>query len=226
MRQLIQLRLNLGHNLLQKLWWVFRLLLIVWLIVTTITLVFASFQPVDAFFVLGGSIRREIYMAQVSKKNPDIPIVISGGSLDPCIWLIFHRENNTSARLWLESCAKSTFDNFYYGVPIFQKWQVHKVKLITSGSHVFRARLMAQIIFGSHGIWVEWETVPEVGIPGNQESWYKTILDVMRISLWAVISQFIQPQCLHITKLADVDMDFWQIQGFKCHYQGKLRIDN
>lgn len=83
---------------------------------------------------------------------------------------------------------------------------------------------MAQIILGSHGIWVEMETVPEVGIPGNQESWYKNILDVIRISLWAMISQFVQPQCSHITNLIDVDMQFWQYTGFKCERHAELII--
>ncbi len=52
----------------RKLWRLLRniafglcLILLSWLTFTTITLVFASSQPVDAFFVLGGSIVREIY---------------------------------------------------------------------------------------------------------------------------------------------------------------------
>jgi uncharacterized SAM-binding protein YcdF (DUF218 family) len=49
-----------------------------------------------------------------------------------------------------------------------RSWRVKEVKLITSSTHSFRAKLMAQIILGAHEIWVETETVREIGIPGNQ----------------------------------------------------------
>ncbi|MTJ06881.1 YdcF family protein [Anabaena sp. UHCC 0204] len=218
-------RLSKFHKLwrlLQKLLWGLRLLLISWLVFTTITLVSASLKPVDAFFVLGGSIRREIHVAQLAKQSPHIPILISSGSQDPCIWLIFQREAAGFQQVSLENCANSTFDNFYYGTPILRNWGIHKVKLITSGTHFFRANLMARIILGSHGIWVESAVVKEKGVPANQEYWYKTILDVIRSLIWAILSQFIYPQCSHIIKLVDVDMSFWEQKGFRCEHQGGL----
>jgi hypothetical protein len=72
-------------QLLQKLFWVLRQFLISWLAFTTITLIFSSSHPVDAFFVLGGSIQQEIYLAQLATQYPHIPILISSGSEDPCI---------------------------------------------------------------------------------------------------------------------------------------------
>jgi hypothetical protein len=99
---------------------------------------------------------------------------------------------------------------------------VKKVKLITSGTHVFRARLMAQIILGAHGIWVETETVKEIGIPGNREYWIKTGLDIIRSLVWALLSQVIQPPCSQVTKLVDVDIQAWQQRGFQCEHQGQL----
>ncbi|MTJ54878.1 YdcF family protein [Anabaena sp. UHCC 0253] len=218
-------RLSKFHKLwrlLQKLFWGLRLLLISWLVFTTITLVSASLKPVDAFFVLGGSIRREIHVAQLAKQSPLIPILISSGSQDPCIWLIFQREVAGFQQVSLENCATSTFDNFYYGTPILRSWGIHKVKLITSGTHFFRANLMARIILGSHGIWVESAVVKEKGVPANQEYWYKTILDITRSLIWAILSQFIYPQCSHIVKLVDVDMPFWEQKGFRCENQGGL----
>ena len=206
--------------MLQKLGCGLCLIFVIWLIFTTITLVFASSQPVDAFFVLGGSIRREIYVAQQAKQYPQTPILISHGSQDPCIWLIFQREAADLQNVWLEKCANSTFENFYYGIPILRRWGVHKVKLITSPTHLPRAKWMAQILLGAHGIWVEPDIVQESGIPGNHESWVKTVLDVTRSLLWAVLSQIIQPQCSNVTRLAEVDMQAWQHQGFKCEHQG------
>ncbi|BAY12915.1 YdcF family protein [Calothrix sp. NIES-2098] len=193
-----------------------------WLICTTITLVSVSSQPVDAFFVLGGSIQREIYVAKEAKNYPNIPILISHGSPDPCIWLIFQRENTGLQNIWLENCANSTWGNFYYSIPILRRWKVHKVKLITSPTHLPRAKWMAQILLGANGIWVEPDIVQEQGVPGNHEFWLKTGLDVSRSLIWAGFSQFIQPQCAKVTRLAEVDMQAWQSQGFKCERQGNL----
>lgn len=217
-------KLKKRWQILQKLTWGLCLVLASWLIITTITLVFASSQGVDAFFVLGGSIRREIYVAQIAKEYPQVPILISTGSPDPCIWLIFQREVDDLSKVWLEKCANSTFENFYYGIPIFKRWRVHKVKLITSATHLPRAKLMAQILFGSHGIWVEVEVVKETGIPGNQESRIKTGLDVTRSLLWAILSQVIHPQCSDVIQLSQVDMASWERRGFRCEHQGNLGI--
>ncbi|BAY76869.1 hypothetical protein NIES25_33270 [Nostoc linckia NIES-25] len=211
--------LNLWQ-LLQKLTVGVYFVLGAWLIFTTITLVYASSQPVDTFFVLGGSIRRETYVVQQAKQYPQIPILISHGSPDPCIWLIFQREFASLENVWLEKCANSTFENFYYSIPLLRKWGVHKVKLITSPTHLPRAKWMAQILLGAHGIWVEPEIVQESGVPGNQESWLKTGLDLTRSLFWAILSQIIQPQCSNVTRLADVDIQAWQSRGFRCEHQG------
>ena len=207
-------------QLLQKIFGVLCLVLGSWLIFTTITLVSASSEPVDAFFVLGGSIRREIYMAQQAQQYPQTPILISQGSPESCLLLIFHKEAADLQNVWLERCANSTFGNFYYGIPILQRWGVHKVKLVTSPTHLPRAKWMAQILFGAHGIWVEPEIVQEQGIPGNRESWLKTGLDLTRSLLWAILSQVIQPQCSSVTKLAEVDISVLQHRDLKCEHQG------
>ncbi|MFN6569918.1 YdcF family protein [Dendronalium sp. ChiSLP03b] len=207
-------------QLLQKVGCGLCLIFGIWLICTTIALVFAFSQPIDAFFVLGGSIRREIYVAQKAKQYPQTPILISHGSQAPCMWLIFQREAAEMENVWLENCANSTFDNFYYGIPILRRWGVHKVKLITSLTHLPRAKWMAQILLGAHGIWVEVDIVEEQGVPGNRESRLKTGLDITRSLFWAGLSQFIQPQCSNVTRLAEVNMQAWQHRGFKCERQG------
>ncbi|MHC5597215.1 MAG: YdcF family protein, partial [Nostoc sp.] len=90
-KSLISIKKNSANlwQMLQKLTGGLYFILATWLIFTTITLVFAYSQPVDAFFVLGGSISRETYVAQQAKQYPQTPILISHGSPDPCIWLIF-----------------------------------------------------------------------------------------------------------------------------------------
>ncbi len=210
---------------LQRLTFGLCLVLILWLLFNTITLVSASSKQIDAFFVLGGSIRREIHVAELAKQYPQTPILISRGSPDPCIWLIFQRQAlERMQNVWLEKCADSTFANFYYSIPILRRWKVHKVKLITSPTHLPRAKWMAQILFGVHGIWVETEIVQEQGVPGNQESWLKTGLDVTRSLLWAGLSQIIQPQCPDIIRLVDVNIAAWQRRSFKCERQGNLSV--
>ncbi|WP_017663094.1 YdcF family protein [Baaleninema simplex] len=182
--------------------------------------------PLDAVFVLGGSIKRELYISKYARSHPDIPILISSGSQPPCIYLIFQRDNAPMDNVWLENCARSTFDNFYYGLPILERWGVRRVKLVTSASHLPRSLWLAQIVLGAHGIWVEPEIVPEVGVPGNNEFFIKTILDVMRSLLWAVISQIYTPACQQETHLADVDIEAWKTSGFRCEHQAQIKDDS
>jgi uncharacterized SAM-binding protein YcdF (DUF218 family) len=198
-------------------------LLLVWLGTIALSLSLSSTKPVDGILVLGGSVRREIYAAQLAKQFPQVPILISQGSADPCIWLIFERSQAPVDRVWLEHCAESTFGNFYFAVPILRQWQAHKVKLITSGSQATRAKLLAQILLGAHGIAVETDVVQEIGIPGNRESYLKTGLDVTRSLGWAVVSQFYSPKCVNILPLRSVDLKAWRKQGFVCERQGDLR---
>ncbi|MFW6358035.1 MAG: YdcF family protein [Chroococcales cyanobacterium] len=173
-------------------------------------------KPVDAYFVLGGSIQREIHVAQLAKENPDIPILISNGSDAPCVWILFQREGANLDSVWLEKCAKNTFRNFYYSVPILRQWGGNHVKLITSETHLPRAKWMAKIQFAAQGIWVTVDIAKETGIPGNREYWWKTFLDVTRSLLWGFVSPLIQPQCQDIIKLGDVNMSAWEEIGFKC----------
>ncbi|WP_051035303.1 hypothetical protein [Crinalium epipsammum] len=73
----------------------------------------AASRRVDAFFVLGGSIQREIYVAQLAQQYPEIPILISQGSEEPGVLRLFRREQALIEQVWLEKCDKFTFDNFY-----------------------------------------------------------------------------------------------------------------
>lgn len=184
----------------------------------------AAKSPVDAILVLGGSINREIYVTKLAKDNPQIPILISSGSQEPCIKFIFERELAPQDRVWLEKCAKSTFGNFYFSIPILKQWGARKVKIITSPSHLPRAKWLAQILFAARNIWVEVELVEEQGIPGNRESGLKTILDVGRSLIWATISQvYSPPQCSATTKMTEVNLNDWCQKVFKCEYQGQVK---
>ena len=194
------------------------------LLMNTLRLLRVESAPVDAFFVLGGSIRREVYVAELAKQYPETRILISQGSKDPCILLIFQKYEAPIRQVWLEKCADSTFGNFFFNIPILKQWGVRKVKLITSPTHLPRAKWMAQILLGANGIWVDVDAVKERGIPGNQESWVKTGLDLTRSAIWAFLSQAIQPPCSHVTPLTDVDLKVWRKSGFQCETQWWLKL--
>lgn len=199
------------------------LMVLAWLLNNCLVLQRAATHPVDALFVLGGSIRREIYVAEQAQRHPTLPILISQGSKAPCVWLIFDRIQAPKERVWLEGCARSTFDNFVYGLPILQQWQVHKVKLVTSSTHLPRAKWLAQIILGAHGIWVDVDLAAEQGVPANKESRLKTGLDVTRSFVWAIVSQFYSPRCTQLVSLTQVNLAAWRSQGFRCEHQGGVK---
>jgi uncharacterized SAM-binding protein YcdF (DUF218 family) len=198
------------------------LLILSWMGINIAALRSAAAHPVEAFLVLGGSIRREIYAAELAKQQPHVPVLISQGSEDPCIWLIFQNLDVPLHQVWLEKCAESTFGNFFFSLPILQQWQVHKVKLVTSATHLPRALWLAHILLGAHGIWVEPDIAVEQGVPGNRESWGKTGLDVTRSLLWAVASYLYQPHCTDVKRLSAVNIAAAQRQGFDCEHQAGL----
>ncbi|MEO0869280.1 MAG: YdcF family protein [Cyanobacteria bacterium J06642_11] len=183
----------------------------------------ASQQATDAYLVLGGSIRREMHMAQLATDTAQSqPILISSGSMDPCIRLLFEQAGAPLDQVWLEDCAQSTLGNFVYTVPILERWNVHHVTLVTSGSHSRRAVTMARILLGVQGLWVSPLIVDETGIPGNQESLVKTSLDIGRSIGWAIVAQFHKPRCPGLTPLDSVDLEQWRQRGFKCEHQGGI----
>lgn len=179
-------------------------------------------QPIDTVLVLGGSIRREMVAAQAAKIHPDRRILISSGSPPPCTFLVFAREGSLSDRIWLETCARSTFANFYYSTPILRRWQSRHVQLLTSPSHLPRALWLARIHLGIQGIWVSLKPVDETGVPGNQETLMKTILDVGRSLLWAVVSLGVKPECDRTFPLTTVDLNAALETGFHCEHQGQI----
>lgn len=185
-------------------------------------LAIAASGPTDALWVLGGSIRREMAAADWAARHPNQPILISGGSKPPCIRALFDRAGLSGDRIWLEQCAQSTFGNCYWSLPLLQQWGVKRVSLLTSGSHQWRAGWMARLILGSHGIWVDVVTVPESGVPANQEYALKTWLDLGRAGAWAVGSHFSHPQCQRVDRLDRINIKAWCQQGFRCEHQARL----
>ena len=181
-------------------------------------------QPPDAVLVLGGSIRREIVIADAVAQGNSLPVLISHGAAPPCTRLVFERVAAPIDQVWLESCAESTFDNYRYSLPTLKQWGTQHVVVVTSPTHVPRAAWLARILLSSHGIWVEMQLVEEIGIPANVETPLKTVLDVGRSLVWAIISQLYRPVCDRVFPLSSVDLAEWTAQGFQCEHQADIQI--
>ncbi|PSF39334.1 hypothetical protein C7H19_00670 [Aphanothece hegewaldii CCALA 016] len=179
-------------------------------------------QDVDAILVLGGSVQREIYATELADAYPKLPILISQGSSEPCIVDLFRFTGSRKSNVWLEKCANSTFENFFFSVPILKDWGVHKVKVVTSPTHLPRAEWLVKIHLGAQGIAAEMSIVKETGIPGNNESLIKTGLDITRSMVWGIFSQIIRPYCSDVTELSKVDLNNWKNQNYQC--ESRLRL--
>lgn len=179
-------------------------------------------QPIDAVLGLGGSIRREIAIADSVAQGSPLPVLISQGSQPPCIRQLYDRVAAPVDHTWLETCAQSTFDNYRYSVPTLRQWQAHHVQVVTSPSHLPRAAWLAYIMLGSHGLWPELRLVEETGIPGNVEYPLKTVADVGRSLVWAIVSQIFNPPCRDVFPLQSVDLEDWHAIGFTCEHQGHI----
>src|SRR5262245_52288346 len=81
-----------------------------WLTLRGIQLWIASGEPVGVYFVLGGSPYREVQAAQLAKQHPEIPVLISSGSPEPCIFLMFKKLGAPVNNVWTEQCARNTFE--------------------------------------------------------------------------------------------------------------------
>ena len=64
-------------------------LLLVLILVRLTELAIGYHSEVQAYLVLGGSAKREVYAAGLAKAHPQRLIIISGGSPDPCVHLLF-----------------------------------------------------------------------------------------------------------------------------------------
>lgn len=179
-------------------------------------------RPIDAVLVLGGSIYREIYAAELAKRYPDLPILISHGSDDPCIVKIFQYFEARMNNVWLEKCAQSTFENFVFSVPILKGWGARHVKVITSFSHLPRAKWLAQIHFAAQGMAIEVDTPEERGRPGNNEFPVKTLLDVTRSIFWAGVAQLVAVPCWDVIELDRIDLKEWVSQPYRCEYHPQI----
>jgi uncharacterized SAM-binding protein YcdF (DUF218 family) len=118
------------------------------------------FLKPEAIFVLGGHEERERFAAQLARQHPNLPVWVSSGSPSGYVKRIFAEEGVESDRLHLDYQAKDTVTNFTCLVEELKAGGIDSVYLVTSDSHMGRARLVGEIVFGSQGIAIEPVAVP------------------------------------------------------------------
>jgi uncharacterized SAM-binding protein YcdF (DUF218 family) len=137
-------------------------------------------QP-EAVFVLGGHEERERFAAKLAQKHPNLPIWVSSGSPQDYAEKIFAKAGIESDRLHLDYRAKDTVTNFTTIVDELNARGINSVYLVTSESHMPRARLIGQIVFGSRGIVFKPLSVPSDSPPEPLE---KCLRDGARAIFW------------------------------------------
>lgn len=89
---------------------------------------------------------RSVYAAELSKRWPDTPVVISGGSPDPArppsaaaMRDELVRRGVRADRIWLEARSRTTHENAAFTADLLRARRVTHVVLVTSASHMRRA---------------------------------------------------------------------------------------
>lgn len=137
----------------------------------------------QAILTLGGTPEREEFTAKFAQTYPYLPIWISSGSSPEEIEEIFRNAGTTKANLHIDRRAVDTVTNFTTLVKDLQKERIQHLYLITSCFHMPRAKAIATVILGSHGIVF---TPICIHSWGNPESKVRIWRDVGRAFFWLI----------------------------------------
>ncbi|WP_233747524.1 YdcF family protein [Leptodesmis sichuanensis] len=137
-------------------------------------------QP-QAILVLGGAPERENFAANFARQHPELPIWISSGSNIEYTEDVFSKAGISFNRLHLDRTAVDTVTNFTTLVDELRSKGITSVYLVTSDTHMGRASLVGEIVFGSRGILLKPVSVPSTH---QSEPWQKTARDGARALLW------------------------------------------
>ncbi len=166
-------------------YWILTLagFILVLLSIIPIRIVIASYiapRP-QAILTLGGSLGREEFTAEFAQYFPDLEIWVSSGLPPQKSREIFQAAGIPDSRIHLDYRAVDTVTNFTTLVADFQQRQINHVYLITSDFHMPRAKAIATIVLGSHGI-----TFTPVSIPSDRqkESRLRILRDIGRSLVW------------------------------------------
>ena len=141
----------------------------------------------QAIFVLNGDQRRIQFAAQLWQSHSHLDIWVSAVSNleEQHYGNIFRQAGIPAGQIHFDRCATDTVTNFTCTVDDFLAKKLEHLYLITSDYHTPRARAIASLILGSHGIALTFLPVPSGGIPS--ESRFRIFRDCIRSILWIVV---------------------------------------
>jgi len=137
----------------------------------------------QAILTLGGRWQRETYTARFALAHPTLPIWISSGLQPDRVLPMFEGLGIEGDRLTLDYRAVDTVTNFTTLVPDLKARHIRHLYLITSDFHMARARAIATIVLGSHGI--AFTPVPVISLESS-ESPFRIARDMIRSWFWLV----------------------------------------
>ncbi len=140
---------------LKKYWiWALTALIVTLLLIIPVRLAIAFHQAPQpqAILTLGAWIDREEYTAELARWYPSLEIWVSSGSPPSMAYEIFRAAGIPDSRLHLDYRAVDTVTNFTTLVSDFKHRNFQHLYLITSASHMPRAKAIATLILGSRGI--------------------------------------------------------------------------
>lgn len=175
------------RNLIRKYFYVFLIgFLISLLSIIPLRSMITSWKAPNpqAILVLGGPPNREEAAAQLSAYEPHLEIWISKGiysSKPKEVLSIFQKAGVDIRKVHLDYQATDTVTNFTSLVSEFKTQNIKHLYIITSDSHMPRAKTIATIILGSNGIIFTPVYVPT---SNEEESFGKVLRDGARSILW------------------------------------------
>lgn len=147
----------------------------------------AQLQTPEAILVLGGSIDREQYAAQLAQQHPDLPVWVSSGSNPEYAEWLFQEAHIAPERVTLDYRAVDTVTNFTTVVDDLKARQISCVYLVTSDYHMRRASVIGEIVLGSRGI-----SFRPLAVPSSEpapEALTRSLRDGARAVLWVLTGQ-------------------------------------
>lgn len=137
----------------------------------------------QGILTLGGSKDREQVTAEFVRLDPSLKVWISRGQSIKESRKIFQAAGAPLARVHFDRRAEDTVTNFTSVVKDLKNRQIAHIYIITSDFHMPRAKAIATIVLGSHGI-----TFTPVSVPSHQppEPWLSILRDSGRAIFWLV----------------------------------------
>ncbi len=135
----------------------------------------------QAILTLGGDPDREAFTAHFAQMHPSLEIWVSSGPSPKKTSELFQAAGISSTRLHIDNRAVDTVTNFTSLVEDFKERKFEHLYLVTSISHLPRAKAIATFVLGSRGIAFTSVSVPSDAPP---ESWLNILRDSGRAILW------------------------------------------